>query len=146
MPTFRDVLNHKGKALFTIRPEATIREAVRSLVSHGVGSLLVTDEEGRIRGILTERDILRFVDGHCHRFSEARVSERMTPEVHTGAPEDDLDDVMDRMTVKRFRHLPVLEEGRPVAMISIGDVVNALRSAHEYENRQLKGYISGGYA
>ena len=75
------------------------------------------------------------------------VSSRQPPlEVITGTPEDSLESVMELMTEKRFRHLPVLEQGSPVGMVSIGDVVKALNTAAEYENRQLKDYIAGGYA
>ncbi len=146
MPTIKDVLREKGAEVISISPGHTIKDAIAELVDRRIGSLLVTDTEGEVVGIITERDILRVVHSQSAGLSRAKVSEYMTTEVCCGVPEDDLDYVMNVMTEKRFRRMPVVEDGKVVGLVSIGDVVKALKSATEYEVRQLQSYISGAYA
>ena len=146
MTTIRDVLKAKGSDVVTIRPDASIREAIDELVSRKIGCLVASEGGGQVSGVLTERDILKIVKEDVHRLSEVKVSERMTSEVVCGVPDDDLDYVMSVMTERRFRRMPVMEDGKLAGLVSIGDVVKALKSATEYEVRQLKDYIAGGYA
>jgi CBS domain-containing protein len=96
-----------------------------------------------IRGILTERDLLRAAASDVVRLESALVQDLMTRTVVSASPEAGIDDVMHLMTERRFRHLPVVENGRLCGIISIGDVVNSMRQTVEAENRYLHAYIQG---
>jgi CBS domain-containing protein len=137
-----DMLARKGRVVHTVGPRQTVAEAIRLLVGHGIGSLVVTEGEA-IRGIITERDILRLADRSPGTLGEILVEEAMTRDLLVAGPDDDVQHVMEVMTRNRVRHLPVLEGGRPQGIISIGDVVNALRRDAEEENRHLKDYVQG---
>jgi CBS domain-containing protein len=137
-----NMLARKGHGVHTVGPGQTVAQAVRLLVNHGIGSLVVT-EGGEIRGIITERDILRLADHSPEALGEIRVEEAMTRELIVAVPDDDVQHVMSVMTQNRVRHLPVVEGGRLYGIISIGDVVNALRRDAEEENRHLKQYVQG---
>lgn len=144
MPTIQDVLGNKGAEVVTIGPGETVHRAVEILNDHRIGAVVVRTGDGAVVGIITERDILRAVQDRAGKIDSATVSEFMTGDLHCGLPDDDLDYVMSMMTENRFRHLPVMSHGELVGIVSIGDVVNALKSARDYENRMLKDYI-GGY-
>ena len=146
MPTINDVLKEKGPEVVSISPDHTIKDAIAELVDRRIGCLLVTDAKGDVAGIITERDMLRVVHSQPAAWDQVKVSEYMTSDVICGVPEDDLDYVMNMMTEKRFRRMPVVVDGKVAGLISIGDVVKALKSATEYEVRQLQSYISGAYA
>lgn len=138
----QEILARKGHEVVTISPDRTIADAVRLLVEHGIGSLLVQDGSD-IRGILTERDILRQVDRDPGAIGRLRVRELMESELIVGVPDDDVAYVMEIMTTNRIRHLPVVTDGALRGLISIGDVVNALRTSMESENRYLRQYVQG---
>lgn len=137
----RDILSTKGPGVITIAPDASIQEAMQVLVRHNIGALVVFD--GRIQGIITERDLLRCGARDVQELARSRVRDEMTREVITASPDADIVGVMDTMTEHRLRHLPVLEDGNLCGMISIGDVVNALRHSVEAENQYLHAYIEG---
>jgi CBS domain-containing protein len=141
----REILVRKGHEVVTIDPERTLAQAIRLLVTRGIGSLVVTGGEGKedIAGILTERDILRTVDREPDALLRRRVGEVMTQELIVAEPDDDVAYLMEVMTRNRIRHLPVVEGGRLRGMVSIGDVVNALRQDVEAENRYLRDYVQG---
>ena len=143
MPTIRDILDQKGGDVVIVGPEDTVHRVIEILNERRIGALMVEDAGGAVVGIITERDILRAVQNHSGRLDSARVSEFMTTDLTCGVAEDDLDYVMAMMTESRFRHLPVMEGAALVGIVSIGDVVKALKSAREYENRLLKDYIGG---
>ncbi|MEX2584046.1 MAG: CBS domain-containing protein [Gemmatimonadota bacterium] len=136
-----DILRTKGSAVVTISPEQPIQVAMRVLVEHNIGALVVVD--GRLRGIITERDMLRTAAADVRRLESARVEDLMTVEVITTSPAADINHVMDVMTERRIRHLPVVDAGGVCGIISIGDVVNAMRQHVEAENRHLHAYITG---
>ncbi|HEY7460954.1 MAG TPA: CBS domain-containing protein [Gemmatimonadota bacterium] len=140
----KDILAEKGSAVRTIGPDETVREAIRQLVEHRIGSLLVTEGK-RIVGIITERDILREACHHAGRLDERRVREAMTGDLIVGVPEDEVTYVMGIMTKNRIRHLPILEGRELRGMVSIGDAVWASLTEAEFENRNLKEYITGTY-
>jgi CBS domain-containing protein len=140
--TVRDILQAKGSSVVTIGPEAAVTEAVALLVRHNIGAVVVVEGDA-IRGILSERDILRAVNEGADGFNGLCVSDIMTATVVTGTVVAELHGVMQVMSERRIRHLPLVEDGRLAGMISIGDVVNALRRVTEAENRQLHAYISG---
>ena len=145
MPTIGEVLKQKGGEVATIPPNHTIRQAITELITRKIGSLLVSEDGTVVSGIITERDILRLVNNPEANLDSEKVADYMTTNVICGVPEDDIDYVMSVMTEKRFRRLPVVHEGRIVGLISIGDVVKAMKSAKEYEIRQLESYITGAY-
>jgi CBS domain-containing protein len=145
--TLAEILKVKGTVVYTIVPELLLDEAIREMVRHNVGSLLVCSrdvaEGERLLGIITERDIIHFcASGKC-QLSEVRVAEVMTTRVLTGTPGDSVEATMGLMTANRVRHLPILSEGRLVGLVSIGDVVKSQHDRLAMENQFMKNYISG---
>jgi CBS domain-containing protein len=139
----RDILRTKGHEVITIAPDQTVLSAVRILSEYRIGALVVRNN-GEVVGIISERDVLNLVAGDPARLSASLVEDVMTSNVIVGVPEDDLDYVMNIMTQNRIRHLPIVKEtGELAGMVSIGDVVNAVRRSVETENRHLKEYIQG---
>lgn len=138
----RDILQTKGPEVVTVAPDRTVLDAMRLLVDRNIGSLLVL-RDGRLLGILTERDILRLTSSRPDDFGKLPVSEVMTADVLTAGPLDDIHRVMDVMTRNRIRHLPILDDDGLAGLVSIGDVVNALRHSAQAENEHLKQYIQG---
>lgn len=138
-----DILRQKSGHVVTIEPDLTVHDAIRKLVEHNIGSLVVTDENGGVVGIITERDILRECARKAETIGQARIRDVMTQDVIIGVPDDTLDYVMGIMTNNRIRHLPILEGQELTGMISIGDVVRSHLRETEFENRMLKDYIHG---
>lgn len=143
--TAADVLRHKGTEVITVSPEDSVQEAIQTLVNNGVGSLLVVDELKNIVGILSERDILRASAKGLERLRELTVSDLMTREVIIGLMDDSLDYIMDLITEKRIRHLPIMDRGRLAGILSIGDVVKTKARLAEVDIRYLTDYITGIY-
>lgn len=137
-----DVLRSKGADVITTDPDRTLLEVVRTLVIHDIGATVVV-EDGRPVGIVSERDILRLTARAHDALATTRARSLMTRDLVTASPDDDLDRVMHLMTDHRVRHLPILDDGRLVGIVSIGDVVNRLRSETEETNRHLMSYIAG---
>ena len=138
----RDILAHKGTAVVTITPDITVHAAVQVLVEHNIGAVVVVDGSA-IAGILSERDILRLSASDPAQLSGQAVSDVMTKKVVTGGPDDQISHVMELMTTHRIRHLPIMEDDALAGILSIGDVVNALRTEVEGENRYMRDYIQG---
>lgn len=143
----QDVLRGKSQKVYSIRPQATLGDAVADLVRYNIGSLLVCESSGdgfatRLIGIVTERDVLRALAVHKGGAGGLRVSEVMTREVITAGPQDTVGEIMGLMTERRIRHLPVTEEGQLLGIISIGDVVKAQHDQFAMENHYLKSYIN----
>ncbi|NUM47419.1 MAG: CBS domain-containing protein [Anaerolineales bacterium] len=126
----RDILARKGGQVHTIQPHQTIKDALQVLNTNNIGGLLVLDETGKLAGILTERDVLRFVAQDNPDFSTP-VHEVMTKNLVVGAPQDDVQNVAHTMTEKRFRHLPVVENGKLMGIVTIGDVMKAQRDSYQ---------------
>lgn len=132
-----------GKAsqeIVTIGPDATVRELIALLARHNIGAAVVSGDGNEVAGIVSERDVVRKlneVDG----LLGASVSAIMTSEVKTCGPGDSLDEVRHTMTAGRFRHLPVVDEGRLVGVISIGDVVKSHIDQLQFERDQLDSYV-----
>ena len=135
-----DILNQKGRAVYTASPRATLAEAVQMMVEQNCGSLVICENESMV-GILSERDILRSIATAGRPLGDVLISERMTQDVITGLPTDDLNKIMGVMTQHRIRHLPVLENGRVIGLISIGDLVKAQHEQLAVENHFLMSYI-----
>jgi CBS domain-containing protein len=126
------LLAKKGPTVITIRPAETIRQALGLLAEHNIGALVVVDEGGRPVGILSERDIVRDAAKNEAVFVRT-VESLMTRNVIAGIPKDDLVAVGNTMTERRIRHLPVMESGRLVGIVSIGDVLKAQRDQYQGE-------------
>lgn len=138
----RDVLRTKGSDVICVGPDQPVIAAVKILSEHRIGALVVRSGDD-IRGIITERDLMNLVARDPGGLAEARVEEIMTSDLIVAVLEDDLDYVMSIMTENRIRHLPIVTDGRLEGILSIGDVVNAVRRSVEAENRHLKDYIHG---
>ena len=139
-----DLLRAKGRDVYSIESAASVYDAVRSMVDHNVGSLLVVDGP-EIRGIITERDYLREIVLKGRTSRTTRVGEIMTAQVVVVTPQDTIEDCMAIMTRQRIRHLPVLDGGRLAGLVSIGDVVKQLSTDQKAEIRYLTDYITGKY-
>ena len=136
----REILAHKGHAVFTCHPDDTLADVVACLIKHNCGSLVVMEGD-ELCGIVTERDILRSCADVRGPLDFIQVSERMTSDPITARLDDEVAGVMGVMTDRRIRHLPVVEQGRLCGMISIGDVVKAHHNELCQENHYLKTYI-----
>ncbi len=137
--TIASLLAKKGPKVVTVQPEQTIRQALALLAEHNIGALVAVAAGGRPIGILSERDVVRAAVRDESVFAKT-VSALMTKDVIVGVPQDDLESVGHTMTDKRIRHLPVVDQGRLVGIISIGDVVKAQRDRYrgEVENLQME--------
>jgi CBS domain-containing protein len=139
--TVNDILRHKGSHVVTIEPTATLAAAVRMLAQHRIGALLATGADRRIVGIISERDVVRALDEKGAAALSAPVAEVMTRRVVTCDRSETIAEIMERITSGRFRHVPVIEQGRLAGIVSIGDVVKARLSELEYEQNALREYI-----
>ena len=125
----------------TITPDADVRELVATLAQHNIGALVVSTDGVALDGIVSERDVVRHLH-HDGTVINNTVSAIMTTSVQTCSPEDDIDEVMATMTQRRFRHIPVVEGGQVIGIVSIGDVVKHKIGQLEFEGDQLDGYIN----
>ncbi|MDZ4735390.1 MAG: CBS domain-containing protein [Rhodospirillaceae bacterium] len=137
------MLSQKGDKVVTARPDTTVIAASRLLKLERIGSVVISSDGVRVQGILSERDIVRGLVERGAELLEMPVSEIMTRTVTTCAPDDDIQDVMSKMTRGRIRHLPVVENGRLRGIISIGDVVKNRLEDLETETSVLRDYIVG---
>ena len=137
-----DVLRGKGTEVVTISPEATVRELLARLAEHNVGALVVSADGRSVAGIVSERDVVRLLNGTADAY-DVQVSAIMTEQVHTCGPDDLIDNLMRLMTDRRIRHVPVLVDGSLAGIVSIGDVVKTRIGELEFEREQLSNYISG---
>ena len=136
------LLSSKGTVVATIRPEATVAEAVGDLARHGVGALVVSADGVRIDGIVSERDVVRGLEGGG-ALLERPVSSIMSSTVYTCSPEDDTDSLVEVMTDRRIRHVPVVDgDGRLGGIVSIGDVVKTRLGELEQHRKELYDYIN----
>ena len=144
MTTVAQILKHKGRRIVSLRPAESVADAARLLNREGIGAVLARDPNGRVAGIISERDIVRAVAQHGERALAMSVAECMTRDVIFCAPHESIDRVMSMMTERRFRHLPVQERGDLVGIISIGDVVKYRIDETEMEAQALRQYIATG--
>ena len=132
-----------SQEVLTVRPDATVRDLVDLLARHNVGALVVSADGSTVDGIVSERDVVRRLHQDDGVLS-ASVSSIMSAPVRTCAGTDPVDEVMALMTERRFRHVPVVEDGRLTGIVSIGDVVKSRMSDLEFERDQLGSYVHGG--
>ncbi len=145
MITIRDLINVKGRDVYAVHPGTTVIETLKYLAEKDIGALVVLQND-TIAGIISERDFVRSIaeTGQC--LMDTTVADYMTRDVFTIEMDQSLSDCMRLMTEKRIRHLPVVENGKLVGVISIGDVVKAIITDHEMTIDQLSNYIEGrGY-
>ncbi len=143
MPTAYDLIRtKKSQEIWSVSPEATVFEALEEMAEKNIGALLVMSEE-KIDGIVSERDCVRKMDLAGRNAREAKIREIMTSHVLYLDINQSLEDCMAIMTEKKVRHLPVLDHGKLVGIVSIGDVLKEIVSDQKYMIEQLSRYISG---
>jgi CBS domain-containing protein len=138
-----DVLRNKGAAVVTINPDATVTELLAGLALHNIGAMVVVAQNGVV-GIVSERDVVRQLHAHGASALSRPVSKIMTAVVSTCSKTDTVDSLNVLMTEKRVRHVPVLDGGKLIGIVSIGDVVKTRMEELEAEHAQLQSYISRG--
>ncbi len=144
MLTIADLLKNKTLGAITVPPDATVGSAIETMYLHRVGAVIVaeTGDETHPVGIFTERDVLRlYAEGH-QDFAHEKIGTCMTKQLIVGAPTNNLDDVLAIMTERRFRHMPVLENGQLIGVISIGDLVKAKLARTTADVEALREYIN----
>lgn len=139
--TVKAILSDKGNDVTTIEPTATLTAAIKMLAERRIGALVVTGAESRIIGIISERDIVRAIAQHGGDALTRPVSEMMTRTVITCNERDTVCDLMEQMTRGKFRHIPVVEQGKLAGIISIGDVVKHRVAELEHDGEALQDYI-----
>ena len=143
MKLVRHLLDAKGTNVISISPDASVFDAIKLMADESIGSLVVMDEHEKLIGIVTERDYARKVIIQDRSSKHTRVEEIMSTDVMTATSDDSVRSCMELMTEEKVRHLPVVEDGRVIAMISIGDLVQAVIAAQQEEIEHLEHYISG---
>jgi CBS domain-containing protein len=137
-----DILAYKGDRVVSVAPEDSLAAAIATLSARRIGAVLVLDADKAIDGILSERDVLNAVAREGAQALNRKVSEVMTGSVVTCEPDDSIEQIMETMTERRFRHLPVVQQGRLCGMISIGDVVRLRLEEQRREADALREYIT----
>jgi CBS domain-containing protein len=143
MKTVRDLLRTKGTEISSVGPQTTVYDALKLMAERNIGAVLVLDG-GKPVGILSERDYARNVVLKGKTSKDTPVAEIMTAKLVFVRPEQNIEECMALMTDKRIRHLPVLDEGQLLGIVSIGDIVKAVISEKQFLIEQLETYITGG--
>lgn len=136
------LLSGKGHDVISVQPHRTLSEAIRTLSEKRIGAVVVMGADGALVGILSERDIIRALGELGPGALESAVSRSMTSKVVTCRPQTSVDELMEIMTTGRFRHVPVVENGRVTGLVSIGDVVKHRVAAIEAESQAMRDYIA----
>jgi CBS domain-containing protein len=136
------LLGDKGHDVVSVQPHRTLAEAIKTLSEKRIGAVVVTGADGALVGILSERDIIRALGKDSGAALESPVSRAMTAKVVTCRPQTSVDELMEIMTSGRFRHVPVVENGRIAGIVSIGDVVKYRVAEIEAEGRAMRDYIA----
>jgi CBS domain-containing protein len=139
-----DILAEKGGLVYTVTPGTNVGQITRQLSTRRIGSVLVIDRLDRLVGIVSERDIVNAAASHGWPALELDASEIMTRNVITCDPDDSIDQIMEMMTRNRIRHLPVVQRGELLGLVSIGDVVKARIAETQHEAEALRAYIVAG--
>jgi CBS domain-containing protein len=139
----KDVLKNKGSDVVTVRPEAGCRELLEVLARHNIGAVVVSADGSTVDGIVSERDVVRHLNERGDAVLEGPVADIAVWQVSVCGPDDAVDELRDTMTQRRIRHLPVVEAGRLIGIVSIGDVVKSTISQLEFERQNLIDYVQG---
>ena len=139
--TVKAILSAKGSGVDTIEPNTNVAAAAKRLAERRIGALVVTGADHRIVGILSERDIVQELAVRGAAALDMPLTDVMTRKVMTCGPSDTVSSLMERMTQGKFRHLPVVEQGRLIGIVSIGDVVKHRLEQMEREQSALRDYI-----
>jgi CBS domain-containing protein len=139
--TVKAILANKGKDVLTIEPTADLAAAVKLLAERRIGALLVCGPDRRVAGIISERDIVRALAQRGSAALQEQVGQVMTRKVVTCTETETVGEIMERMTAGKFRHVPVVEQGRLIGIVSIGDVVKHRLHEMESESAALRDYI-----
>ena len=142
--TVAAILKHKGQHVTSVNPTTSIAEVTRILDERRIGAVLVMDATDQLLGIVSERDIIHSLASSGVRALEMTAGQLMTRDVQTATPQTTVPEAMAMMTQGRFRHVPVMENGALVGLISIGDVVKARITQQEHEVDSLRAYVVGG--
>ncbi|MFA5571103.1 MAG: CBS domain-containing protein [Sphaerochaetaceae bacterium] len=145
MSTVRSILEEKGSEVISVLPNDTLAQAILKLTQHKIGAVLVLDSEGEIKGILSERDIIKHLAGRIEYSTAIAVEEVMTKSVTYVKPHQSLDECLQLMTTGRFRHLPVVEDSKVIGIVSIGDVVKSVLADKAFQIGQLEYYITNTF-
>ncbi|MGO9133859.1 MAG: CBS domain-containing protein [Methylovirgula sp.] len=140
--TVARILSTKGREVATTQPHRTLKEVVDLLAARNIGAVVVSDVQGSVLGILSERDIVRAIGTRGVMALDDAVSMHMTTKVITAAEEDTVLATVEKMNIGRFRHLPVLSNGKLAGIISIGDVVKFRLEEMEHEQSAMREYIA----
>lgn len=138
----KNILSSKGEQVAKVTSDDNIHTTLLRLKTHNIGALVVSDDGHTVTGIISERDLVRAMIEHGPGLLEMSVSELMTRKVETCTPDDDIEDVMDKMTHGRFRHMPVTVDGRLVGVVSIGDLVKHRMGELVDETKALREYVT----
>jgi len=138
-----NVLCEKVRRLISIAPEASVKDALALLVEHNIGSLPVVDASGKLVGIFTERDVLYGDHRDSVHFHRQLIKEVMTPNPFTCSSDDGVHEVMGKMSRNRVGQLPVVDDGKLVGLVSVGDVIKSLYNHAEAANQQLTAFLYG---
>ena len=144
MTTIAQLLNAKGKQIWSVEPKATIYQALEIMSEKGIGALLVM-EDGKLKGIFSERDYARKVILKGKSSKETPVGELMTKKVFYIDSQKTINDCMAMMTAKRIRHVPVIDDNQVMGIVTIGDVVKQIISEQEVTIHHLENYITGSH-
>ena len=142
MTTIKQLLDQKGHEVLTVGPGDTVLHALKLMASKNVGAVIVTENDAPV-GIFTERDYARNVILKGRSSADTPIRDIMVPDVIFVKPEQTVDECMAIMSEKRFRHLPVLQDGKLAGIISIGDLVKTIIDQQKFTIEQLQGYIGG---
>jgi CBS domain-containing protein len=142
MSTVSKVLEKKGSDILSVSPDTVVFDAIEKMAERSAGTALVMDGD-QLVGIISERDFIRkiYLKNKCGQ--DVTVKEVMSTMLTTVAPDDQLENCMNTMTAKRIRHLPVMEDGKVVGILSIGDIVKYMAEQKDFEIKNLQSYISG---
>ena len=135
------ILDSKGGDVYSISPESSLKQMADEMLAKKIGSLVVTEKDGSLAGIISERDFLNIVGRHSKDWEDISVSDVMTKEVITANPEDTLEQVMSVMTQHHIRHIPVMGNNKIVGLLALGDIISALLDKSLFQNELLKRYI-----
>jgi len=136
-----DILGAKGGAVISLAPDRTLAETARLLTEKRIGAILVSNDGVAIAGVISERDIIRAVARDGAAALDKAIADVMTREVVTCRPDDTIEEVMKVMTVKRIRHLPVVDGDKIAGIVTIGDVVKSRLEETEAETQVLRDYV-----